>query len=122
LNRQILARLSWTRPTVRIAATAVGLGILLTMGAAPGLLVFAAVAMAGWLTKAFFGLLGLAVITGVLLTRIVNGKMSRRSPLGILTLVLFAICSVTILPLVHGLGHLMADRTRRGVALIAIEA
>jgi len=120
LNHRILSRLAWRRPTKRIAAT----GIVLTAGLAA--LMFVVLLLIDAVTfpilrLLFIGLLAVAAASGVLLVRLRDGRLQWKSPVGVLAVTLFGVCAVTIVPLVHGLAHVMIGRTRRGLQLFGLE-
>lgn len=120
LNHRILSRLAWRRPTKRIAAT----GVVLTAGLVVGM--FVVVLLVGTvkfpiLRLLFIGLLAVAAVSGVLLVRLRDGRLQWKSPVGVLAVTLFGVCAVTVVPLVHGLAHVMIGRTRRGLQLFGLE-
>jgi HEAT repeat protein len=120
LNRRILSRLEWKRPTVRIVVASVLLAFGLTVAAyLAGLPIVGLILMAR--TDLVVGLVALAIATGVLLRRLRDDRITWRSPIGFLTLGLFALSAVTVMPVLHGLAHVMVRRWRRAFALFGIE-
>jgi hypothetical protein len=121
LNHRILDQLDWRRPTRSIVLAAVLLSLGLVLG----------MAIAGFWMVAFvfakrevliLALVALAIVTGLLLRRMRDGEIRWRSPLGFVAIGLYALCAITVLPLVHGLAHIMVKRYRRGFALMGLEA
>jgi len=72
-------------------------------------------------TQLVLALIALSIPTGVLLRRLRDGRIKWRSPLGILSLVLFALSAVTVMPILHGLAHVMVRRWQRAFALFGLE-
>jgi hypothetical protein len=120
LNRRILTKLSWKPPTTRIVIAAVLMAIGLAAGARAAI-----ESMIGIIITARTGLavalVLLSIATGLLLRRMRDGRIKWRSPAGIVGLVLFAICAITVMPLLHGLAHVMVRRWRRAFALFGLE-
>jgi HEAT repeat protein len=120
LNRRILSRLEWKRPTTRIVVASVLLALGLMAAA-----IIAGLPLVGLIltarTQLIVALVALSIATGVLLRRLRDGRIKWRSPLGFLSLVLFAISAVTIMPVLHGLAHVMVRRWRRAFALFGLE-
>jgi len=121
LNHRIIDKLDWRRPTRSIALAAV----LLSFGLIVGMAV-AGFSMVGFVFEQRAGLalvlVAIAILTGLLLVRMRDGRIRWRSGLGFLALALYALCAITVLPIVHGLAHIMVKRYRRGFALMGLEA
>jgi len=120
LNRRILGQLEWKRPTFRIVVASVLLAFGLVAAA-----VIAGLPLVGLIltarTALILALVALTIATGVLLRRLRDGRIKWRSPIGLLALVLFAISAVTVMPVLHGLAHVMVRRWRRAFALFGLE-
>ena len=135
LNRRILTRLDWPRPTWRLgtfaflitlsAGVMVGLGVnddvgdVTPWGTAAAALHTFVESMPGTLVLAA---LAAMIATRLLLPRLESGRLHRRSPLGTVAIALFMVLSLTVFPYAHGLAHMLFRRKARGLALLALEA
>ncbi|MEP6491869.1 MAG: HEAT repeat domain-containing protein [bacterium] len=121
LNRRILSRLDWRRPTGRVIVVGLLLTIALTLGTA--IAASSALLFEGLLpgTLVIFALLVPASVGGVLLVRLRDGRLRWRSPIGVIAVLLFAFCAITVMPVVHGLAHLMIKQRRRALTLFGLE-
>jgi hypothetical protein len=121
LNHRIIEQLDWRRPTRAIAIAAVLSSIGLIIGMA-----LAGISMVGLMlaTRSGLGLVlvAITIVTALLLVRMRDGRIRWRSKMGFIGLGLYALCAITVLPIVHGLAHIMVKRYRRGFALLGLEA
>lgn len=121
LNRRILSRLDWRKPARAMWFA----GTLMTVALAAGMVLVLALGIYYRSSLPLNGVIGalvvIAAISGILLARLNDGRLRWRSPAGVLALLLFGVCAVTVLPVVHGLAHIMIRRTRQGVALLGVE-
>lgn len=121
LNRRLLERIDWRRPTARITLWLVGLSVVL---AAAVIFFFDRMVprigteSAGFM---FFGLLLLLVPTGMLLGRLKDGRLRWASIRGALALVSFWMTAVVVLPYVHGLAHALIRRWKLACGLLGLE-
>jgi hypothetical protein len=123
LNRRIFLRLDSMPGTgIWVAAVVLGLLSLFEFGlwivlvgpvntdsgaaAAGVVLVISAIALA---------------LTARLLTRLRDQRLKLRSPLGIVAALVFALNTLTVFPLIHGLAHFAVGLRRRAVLLFGLE-
>ena len=119
LCRQLLGQLRWRRPTGRIIVVALFLAGLSLFGVAfsTGL----ASVMADDILWFYGALVVFTIATGLLVSRVASGRIRARSPIGFLSLACFTVCTVTVIPFVHGLAHLMVKQKQRALLLFCIE-
>ena len=123
LNRHLLSRLNWRRPVLRMIGMIVLLSVLVYIAVMViGVMTMALASMReGVISRVIVGMIVLCAVCSVLLVRIEDERIKRRTPLGVLGLILFIVTSITYAVLLHGLSHLMVRRTRRAVTLFGIE-
>ena len=121
LNHRILEQLDWRRPTRAIVIASVALSFGLVIGMAVG-----GISMFGLALTTRSGLalvlLAITIVTALLLVRMRDGRIRWRSKMGFLSLGLYALCAVTVLPFIHGLAHIMVRNYRKGFTLLGLEA
>ncbi len=125
LNRYLLSRLDWRRPSARIVVAG-ALVVLAAAGASIAAFLILPIPMLGSFTGSPALLLalaiGLPVATRLALDQLAGDRWSRRSPKGVLAIVLYALSAILVMPWMHGVGHMIVRRTRRGLFLIGLEA
>ncbi|MGQ0649772.1 MAG: HEAT repeat domain-containing protein [Gemmatimonadaceae bacterium] len=127
LNTRILERLEIPRLRTRLVVVGLAMAFVAAWGLVPFLLLIGVVASVwafslGGIAAVALVFGSLCVVTSSLLLKVRDGRLRRRSPLGILGIALYVLCTLTVLPWLHGVAHAMAGKVRRALALLGLEA
>jgi HEAT repeat protein len=115
LNRRLLARLQASSTMTRPYLSRIVLSAIALVGAA----VYTSLVVES--RELLLGSVLLLLPTGLLLSGIRRRQIPRRSLLGVLTGVFYALCAVSVFYLFHGVAHLLVGRWRRALVLLGAE-